>query len=89
MYISRIVICNFRNFKFIDIPIQKGCSCLIGENNTGKTNLLHALRLAIDSNLSSSYRLLSEHDIHAGVTLSNAEQVIISIEFSDNHRQST
>ncbi len=83
MYISRIVIRNFRNFKNIDIPISNSTTCLIGENNTGKSNFLYALRLAIDSNLSSSYRLLSEHDIHSGVSLSNAEQVIISVEFRD------
>jgi len=56
---------------------------LVGENNTGKSNLLHALRLAVDSNLSSTYRLLSDHDIHTGISLSRANQVIVSVEFAD------
>lgn len=56
---------------------------MVGENNTGKSNLLHALRLAVDSNLSSTYRLLSEHDIHTGISISHANQVIVSVEFTD------
>jgi predicted ATP-dependent endonuclease of OLD family len=51
MYISRIVVRHFRNFELLDVPISPGATCLIGENNTGKSNLLFALRLAIDANL--------------------------------------
>lgn len=83
MYISRIVIRNFRNFKHLDVFIKPGVTCLIGENNTEESNLLHALRLAIDSNLSSTYRLLSEQDIYSGISISKANQVVISVEFSD------
>ena len=83
MYISRIVIRNFRNFNHLDVRVNPGVTCLVGENNTGKSNLLHALRLAVDSNLSSTYRLLSEHDIHTGISISNANQVLVSVEFAD------
>jgi putative ATP-dependent endonuclease of OLD family len=83
MYISRIVIRNFRNFELLDVPISPGATCLIGENNTGKSNLLFALRLAIDANLSSTYRLLSENDIHASISIAHADQVVISVEFRD------
>lgn len=83
MYISRILIRNFRNFEHLDVLITPGVTCLVGENNTGKSNLLHALRLAVDSNLSSTYRLLSEHDIHTGISVSHANQVIVSVEFAD------
>lgn len=81
MYLSRIVIRNFRNFKILDVKIQDGVTCVIGENNTGKTNLLHALRLAIDTNLSSSYRRLQPHDIHAGENFGAPNQVLVSAEF--------
>ncbi|MBI5602603.1 MAG: AAA family ATPase [Deltaproteobacteria bacterium] len=83
MFISRIVIRNFRNFELLNVPISPGATCLIGENNTGKSNLLFALRLAIDANLSSTYRLLSEEDIHSGISIAQGNQVVISIEFSD------
>lgn len=81
MHLSRIIIRNFRNFKSLDIRLQNGVTCVIGENNTGKTNLLHALRLAIDTNLSSSYRTLLPHDIHADAGFETPNQVVISVEF--------
>ena len=81
MHLSRIVIRNFRNFRTLDIKLTEGVTCVIGENNTGKTNLLHALRLAIDTNLSSSYRILLPHDIHAGEDFEIPNQVLISVEF--------
>ena len=83
MYISRVVVRNFRNFKHLDVSLRPGVTCVIGENNTGKTNLLHAIRLAIDANLSSTYRQLLEHDIHHGVSLSTADQVVVSVEIRD------
>lgn len=83
MYISRLVIRNFRNFAHLDVRLRKGVTCVIGENNTGKTNLLLAIRLAVDSNLSSQYRQLQDHDIHSGADLTNAGQVVVSVEFRD------
>jgi len=83
MFLSRIVIRNYRNFAHLDVSLNNGVTCIVGENNTGKTNLLHAIRLAIDTKLSSRYRVLSEQDIHSGADFSHANQVLISIEFSD------
>ncbi|NQT27850.1 AAA family ATPase [candidate division KSB1 bacterium] len=83
MYISRIVIRNYRNFKHLDVTLGDNVTTIIGENNTGKTNLLYALRLAVDVTLSSQFRQLREHDIHKGVDISKPQQVIVSVEFSD------
>ena len=58
-------------------------TCIIGENNTGKTNLLHAIRLVLDANLSSQYRQLSDTDLHAGLKFSVPEQVVVSVELRD------
>ncbi len=83
MYISRIVIRNFRNFEHLDVQLKNGVTCIIGENNTGKTNFFRAIRLAIDANLSSQYRQLQDHDIYSGVDLTIANQVLVSVEFTD------
>ena len=80
MFVSRIIIKNFRNFKNLDVKICDGVTCVIGENNAGKTNLLHAIRLAIDTNLSSSFRNLLPHDIHAGADFGKPNHVLISLE---------
>lgn len=83
MRISRIVIRNFRNFEYLDVRIQPGVTCIIGENNTGKTNLLHAIRLALDINLPPYFRQLTENDTHCCKPFSQAQQVLISIEITD------
>jgi putative ATP-dependent endonuclease of OLD family len=83
MRISRIVIRNFRSFEYLDVPVKAGTTCVIGENNTGKTNLLHAIRLCIDAGLSSSYRALLPNDIHSTVDISFPNQVLIGLEITD------
>ena len=83
MRISRIVIRNFRSFEYLDIPLSPGTTCLIGENNTGKSNVLHAVRLCIDAGLSSTYRALLATDIHSTVDISEPSQVLIGLEITD------
>ena len=83
MRISRVVIKNFRSFKQLDVPLLGGTTCVIGENNTGKTNFLHAIRLCIDAGLSSTYRSLIANDIHSTVDLSQPNQVLVGLEITD------
>jgi len=83
MYISRIYMKNFRNFTEIDLALKDGVTCIVGENNTGKSNLIYGLRLVIDAGLSSTYRALNEQDFHSRTDYSKPTQVIISAEFSD------
>ena len=83
MRISRVVIKNFRSFKHLDVPLLSGTTCVIGENNTGKTNFLHAIRLCIDAGLSSTYRSLIPNDIHSTVDLSQPNHVLIGLEITD------
>ncbi len=83
MKISRITIKNFRNFRFLDIPIKRNTISVVGENNTGKTNLIAALRLALDSNLSSYHRQLQFTDFPAGIDFTTPNHVLIVVEFQD------
>jgi putative ATP-dependent endonuclease of the OLD family len=50
MYISKINIKGFRNFKDNEILFNDGINVIIGHNNAGKTNLIKALSLIIDFN---------------------------------------
>lgn len=83
MRISRVVIKNFRSFEILDVPLMASTTCVIGENNTGKSNFLHAIRLCIDSSLSSTYRALTPNDIHSGVDIASASQVLVGLEIVD------
>jgi putative ATP-dependent endonuclease of OLD family len=83
MHISRLFVKNFRNFRHLDVPIRDGVTCFIGENNSGKTNLLHALRLLLDGNLSTHRRRLRAEDFSTGLSPAQPEHVLISVEFAD------
>ena len=83
MRINRVVIRNFRSFGYLDVPISELTTCVTGENNTGKTNFLHAIRLCIDSALSSAFRSLLACDIHSGIDISHPNQVLIGLEIND------
>ena len=83
MQISRVVIRNFRSFEHLDVAINSVTSCVIGENNAGKTNFLHAIRLCIDAGLSSTFRSLAPNDIHSTVDIAEPNQVLIGLEITD------
>jgi putative ATP-dependent endonuclease of OLD family len=58
-------------------------SLVIGENNTGKSCFIHALRLCLDVGLSSSFRMLSKDDVHCEVNQTLPFQVLVGVEFRE------
>lgn len=82
MKISRIVIQNFRSFQSLDVSLENDISCIIGENNTGKTALFRAIQICLDVNLPSVFRSLIREDIHASLDISHPNQVLIGIELT-------
>jgi putative ATP-dependent endonuclease of OLD family len=71
MYISNIQICNFRNFKKSEIEFNDGINVIIGHNNAGKTNLIKALSLIIDTRNS---KRLEVDDFHKNLTLTELKE---------------
>lgn len=83
MYLSRIRIKNFRNFKLLDVKLA-GNIVVVGENRVGKTNLLYALRLILDPTLPDSARQLGLADFWDGLDpLKPAAKIIVSVEIRD------
>ncbi|WP_456311577.1 ATP-dependent nuclease [Pseudomonas shirazensis] len=66
MYISKIIIEGFRNFKANTIEFNDGVNVIIGHNNAGKTSLLKAIGLLIDQNISKKLEI---EDFSKNVTL--------------------
>jgi putative ATP-dependent endonuclease of the OLD family len=83
MYMSRLVIRGFRNFAHLDVPLTEKVTCIVGENNTGKSNLVFALRLAVDAALSTTYRILTAEDFCSGTDISTPQQILVSVEYRD------
>lgn len=83
MYLSRIRIANFRNFSELDVQLA-GNVVVVGENRVGKSNLLYALRLILDSTLPDSARQLGLSDFWDGLEEQSAEdKIIVSVEIKE------
>ena len=82
MYISKLSIRNYRNFRNSSLLFQKGVNTIIGENGSGKTNLLTALRLLIDDSL-PRYIKFYESDFNRTLSSWKGHWIIIQVEFEE------
>ncbi len=88
MQLERLKITNFRNLADVDIPLRPG-TVIVGENRSGKSNLVHALRLVLDPTLPSAERQLRREDFWEGLSDGSADwdplaarlEIVISVEF--------
>lgn len=87
LYISRVKIKNFRNFKNIDVNLGHK-EVIIGENNVGKTNFLRAIQLILDPSLSDEDRMLDESDFNDMLEnpMENNKEIRIDI-FISNYKE--
>ncbi|MDH6270227.1 putative ATP-dependent endonuclease of OLD family [Rhizobium leguminosarum] len=83
MYLSRIAIDNFRNFRNLDVTLA-GNVVVVGENRVGKSNLLYGLRLIFDPSLPDSARELQLGDFWDGIDEFDQDtRIKISVEIMD------
>lgn len=71
MFISKIYIKNFRNFKDNEVKFNDGINVIIGHNNAGKSNLLRALGLVLNQ---KSQKRLTINDFNMKATLDELRQ---------------
>ena len=55
MYLSRLHISKFRVFDDITLYFKNGLNILIGENNSGKTAIIDALRICLGCGKPDNY----------------------------------
>lgn len=81
IFISRVQIRNFRNFKEVDVDLTHK-QVVIGENGVGKSNFLRAIQLVLDPSFSDSDRWLSTSDFHDSIEkpMENGEVIEIALE---------
>lgn len=88
MRIDRLRIENFRNLANVDLSLPAN-AVIVGENRSGKSNLIHALRLVLDPSMSRNDRQLTRDDFWDGLfdkdvdPLAEGVEITISIEISD------
>lgn len=85
MFISQVVIENFRTFgsnaDALRLPLNRGVTAIIGENDCGKTALIDALRLLLGSRDQESLRL-DELDFHLSSGGARAKQFKLQCKLS-------
>ena len=80
MYVKRVRLTNFRNYKTADLELYPGVNLLHGSNGQGKTNLVEAINF---------FGSLSSHRV-AGLTpliKQGEETAIISLELAHDERE--
>src|SRR5713226_2828068 len=79
MYLSTIEVKNFRSLKELLVEFQPGLNVLVGRNNTGKTNLMEAIRHALGPSASRGDALWLERDDFYRESPDDAKERTISI----------
>ena len=82
MHITELRIRNFRNFLKARFRFLPGVNTLIGENGSGKTNALHALRLLLDEGLARNAGYLLESDFCRELGNWRGQWIVISADFA-------
>ncbi|MEI7108609.1 AAA family ATPase [Pectobacterium versatile] len=83
MFIKKLTLVNYRNFKKANFYFDKGINTIIGENASGKTNLFRAIRLLLDSSMPRYSLKLNEGDFNRSIGNWRGHWIIISVEFDD------
>ena len=83
MHITELRIRNFRNFLKAKFSFREGVNTLIGENGSGKTNALHALRLLLDESLERNAIYLKELDFCRDLAQWRGHWIVISADFAE------
>ena len=81
MYLSHLVLHDFRNFKQLDLPLGRGLSLFYGENAQGKTNLLEAVAMLATSN---SFHATSDREVINWYAADRIARMSAEVERSEN-----
>lgn len=77
MYLSRISINGFRLFENLELKLNRGLNVLVGENDSGKTALIDAIRYTLGTN-SNERAYITELDFN-----DSSDEIKIQLKFSE------
>ena len=83
MYLKEIQIRNYKNFLKERFLFQKGVNVIIGENDSGKTNLMQAIRLVLDRRMDWREREISEKMFPEVLSDWQGHIIVISLRFAE------
>src|SRR5205809_5641454 len=88
MLLHKVVVESFRGVKRIDVELDQ-TTVLIGENNSGKTTFLHALRFCLDRVKSRRYSTFEGLDFHLAddkADPNTAPPIVITLKFLEGRK---
>lgn len=83
MYLKYIQIVNFKNLKSARFEFAKGANTIIGENDSGKSNALTAMRILLDDSYYYNKKRLKETDFSYALGDWKGHWIIISAFFDE------
>lgn len=83
MYLKYVQIVNFKNLKNARFEFAKGANTIIGENDSGKSNALTAIRILLDDNYYYNTKRLKETDFSYALGDWKGHWIIISAFFDE------
>lgn len=81
MYLKYIQIVNFKNLRKTRFEFGKGANTIIGENDSGKSNAMTAMRILLDDNYFYNQKRLKESDFSKSLGDWRGHWIIISAVF--------
>ena len=83
MYLKNLQIRNFKNHSASSFDFEKGTNTIIGENDSGKSNAMQAIRILLDSEYFYNSKRLKESDFSNELNNWKGHWIIISATFVD------
>lgn len=83
MYLRNIQIVNYKNFINVNANFETGSNTVIGENDSGKSNFMEAIRILLDGSYFYNEKRLKESDFSDTLIDWRGHWIIISACFGD------
>src|SRR3989339_850921 len=83
MYLKELHIKNFRCIEDLSLEFNEGLNVIIGENNTGKTAIIDALRLAFSIGMEKREIYLSSDDFFRDKKGNNSNTIEFDFTFAN------
>lgn len=85
MYISKLILENFRKYEKLEVEFNPNLNVLVGENNSGKTAIIDAIRILLGTQSNDFYRIQREDFYYDGNEYASSFKIICYIKgFTDD-----
>ena len=88
MYISRVIIKNYRSIKDLTLNFSSGKNVIVGKNNSGKSNIIKAINIVLGENSPTYVKSnnITENDFYSS-NQENANKMMVFCELKKNDNE--